>query len=108
MAALRPSAILIIAASIRAGQSWDLRLPYASLRVTLRVGPQKQPTFMHLLTGLRLQHPPRGAPLDQIVALALSAQVAAWKGSDDMDTRAGYESYPLLLDISLILFTVHA
>ncbi len=54
------TAILIMAASIRAGQSWDLRLPYASLRVTLRVGTQKQPTFMHLLTGLRLQHPPRG------------------------------------------------
>src|SRR5207247_2098030 len=53
-------AILIMAASIGAGQSWDLRLPYASLRVTLRVGTQKQPTFMHLLTGLRLQHPPRG------------------------------------------------
>src|SRR6266581_4254525 len=48
-----------MAASIRAGQSWDLRLPYASLRVTLRVGTQKQPTFMHLLTGLRLQHPPK-------------------------------------------------
>ena len=55
------AAILIMAASIRAGQSWDLRLPYASLRVTLRVGTQKQPTFMHLLTGLRLQHPPRGS-----------------------------------------------
>src|SRR6266487_5868178 len=55
------TAILIMAASIRAGQSWDLRLPYASLRVTLRVGTQKQPTFMHLLTGLRLQHPPRGS-----------------------------------------------
>src|SRR6266700_4599851 len=54
-------AILILAASIRPGQSWDLRLPYASLRVTLRVGTQKQPTFMHLLTGLRLQHPPRGS-----------------------------------------------
>src|SRR5207245_9766597 len=54
------AAILIMAASIRAGQSWDLRLPYASLRVTLRVGTQKQLTFMHLLTGLRLQHPPRG------------------------------------------------
>ena len=27
-------------------------------------------------------------PIDQIVALALSAQVAAWKGSDDMATRA--------------------
>ena len=27
-------------------------------------------------------------PLDQIVALALSAQIAAWKGSDDMETRA--------------------
>jgi len=27
-------------------------------------------------------------PLDQIVALALSAQLAAWKGSDDMATRA--------------------
>src|SRR6266446_5091201 len=53
------AAILIMAASIRAGQSWDLRLPYASLRVTLRVGTQKQPTFMHLLTGLRLQHPPK-------------------------------------------------
>ena len=26
--------------------------------------------------------------LDQIVALALSAQLAAWKGSDDMATRA--------------------
>ena len=51
----------IMAASIRAGQSWDLRLPYASLRVTLRVGTQKQPTFMHLLTGLRLQHPQRGS-----------------------------------------------
>src|SRR5437667_3410885 len=50
-----------MAASIRAGQSWDLRLPYPSLRVTLRVGTQKQPTFMHLLTGLRLQHPPRGS-----------------------------------------------
>src|SRR5436309_8045444 len=49
-----------MAASIRDGQSRDLRLPYASLRVTLRVGTQKQPTFMHLLTGLRLQHPPRG------------------------------------------------
>src|SRR6266568_1884213 len=45
------TAILIMAASIRAGQSWDLRL-----------GTQKQPTFMHLLTGLRLQHPPRGTP----------------------------------------------
>src|SRR6266700_2711293 len=56
------TAILIMAASMRAGQSWDLRLPYASLRVTLRVGTQKQPTFMHLLTGLRLQHPPRGTP----------------------------------------------
>src|SRR6266568_7706083 len=55
------TAILIMAASMRAGQSWDLRLPYASLRVTLRVGTQKQPTFMHLLTGLRLQHPPRGS-----------------------------------------------
>src|SRR6266487_4045349 len=55
------TAILIMAASIRTGQSWDLRLPYASLRVTLRVGTQKQPTFMHLLTGLRLQHPPRGS-----------------------------------------------
>src|SRR6266567_7005412 len=54
-------AILIMAASIRAGQSWDLRLPYASLRVALRVGTQKHPTFMHLLTGLRLQHPPRGS-----------------------------------------------
>src|SRR5438445_8092705 len=55
------AAILIMAASIGARQSWDLRLPYASLRVTLRVGTQKQPTFMHLLTGLRLQHPPRGS-----------------------------------------------
>ena len=27
-------------------------------------------------------------PIDQIVALALSAQVAAWKGSDDMEARA--------------------
>jgi len=27
-------------------------------------------------------------PLDQIVALALSAQLAAWKGSDDIETRA--------------------
>jgi hypothetical protein len=27
-------------------------------------------------------------PIDQIVALALSAQVAAWKGSDEMETRA--------------------
>ena len=27
-------------------------------------------------------------PLDQIVALALAAQLAAWKGSDDMATRA--------------------
>jgi hypothetical protein len=27
-------------------------------------------------------------PIDQIVALALSAQVAAWKGSDDMETRS--------------------
>ena len=27
-------------------------------------------------------------PIDQIVALALSAQLAAWKGSDDMETRA--------------------
>lgn len=27
-------------------------------------------------------------PVDQIVALALSAQLAAWKGSDDMATRA--------------------
>ena len=27
-------------------------------------------------------------PVDQIVALALSAQIAAWKGSDDMETRA--------------------
>ena len=26
--------------------------------------------------------------IDQIVALALSAQLAAWKGSDDMATRA--------------------
>ena len=27
-------------------------------------------------------------PVDQIVALALSAQLAAWKGTDDMATRA--------------------
>lgn len=27
-------------------------------------------------------------PVDEIVALALSAQLAAWKGSDDMATRA--------------------
>jgi hypothetical protein len=27
-------------------------------------------------------------PVDQIVALALSAQVAAWNGSDDVETRA--------------------
>jgi hypothetical protein len=27
-------------------------------------------------------------PVDQIVALALSAQLAAWKGSDDVATRA--------------------
>jgi hypothetical protein len=27
-------------------------------------------------------------PIVQIVALALSAQLAAWKGSDDMETRA--------------------
>ena len=27
-------------------------------------------------------------PVDQIIALALSAQLAAWKGSDDMATRA--------------------
>src|SRR6266568_2148029 len=27
------------------------------LRVTLRVGAQKAPVFMHLLTGLRLQYP---------------------------------------------------
>ena len=27
-------------------------------------------------------------PIDQIVALALSAQLAAWRGSDDMETRA--------------------
>ena len=27
-------------------------------------------------------------PVDEIVALALSAQIAAWKGSDDMATRA--------------------
>jgi hypothetical protein len=27
-------------------------------------------------------------PMDQIVALALSAQLAAWRGSDDMATRA--------------------
>jgi len=27
-------------------------------------------------------------PMDQIIALALSAQLAAWKGSDDMETRA--------------------
>ena len=27
-------------------------------------------------------------PVDQIVALALSAQLAAWRGSDDMATRA--------------------
>ena len=27
-------------------------------------------------------------PIDQIVALALSAQLAAWKGSDDIETRA--------------------
>ena len=27
-------------------------------------------------------------PLDQIIALALSAQLAAWKGSDEMATRA--------------------
>ncbi len=26
-------------------------------------------------------------PLDQIVALALSAQLAVWRGSDDMETR---------------------
>jgi hypothetical protein len=27
-------------------------------------------------------------PMDHIVAFALSAQLAAWKGSDDMETRA--------------------
>jgi hypothetical protein len=27
-------------------------------------------------------------PVDQIIALALSAQLAAWNGSDDMATRA--------------------
>ena len=27
-------------------------------------------------------------PVDQIIALALSAQLAAWKGSDDMANRA--------------------
>ena len=27
-------------------------------------------------------------PVDQIIALALSAQLAAWRGSDDMATRA--------------------
>jgi hypothetical protein len=27
-------------------------------------------------------------PIDHIVALALSAQLAAWRGSDDMETRA--------------------
>jgi hypothetical protein len=27
-------------------------------------------------------------PLDHIIALALSAQLTAWKGSDDMATRA--------------------
>jgi hypothetical protein len=27
-------------------------------------------------------------PVDQIVALALSAQLAAWKGSDDLASRA--------------------
>jgi hypothetical protein len=27
-------------------------------------------------------------PIDQIVALALSAQLAAWRGSDDIQTRA--------------------
>jgi hypothetical protein len=27
-------------------------------------------------------------PMDHIVALALSAQLAAWKGSDDIQTRA--------------------
>src|SRR6266700_4613115 len=66
-------AILILAASIRPGQSWDLRLPYASLRVTLRVGTQKQPTFMHLLTGLRLQHPPRA--LDLLIRAGQSKKV---------------------------------
>jgi hypothetical protein len=32
-------------------------------------------------------------PIDQIVALALSAQLAAWKGSDDMETRAKRSDY---------------
>ena len=27
-------------------------------------------------------------PIDHIVALALSAQIAAWQGSDDLQTRA--------------------
>ena len=27
-------------------------------------------------------------PIDQIVALALSAQIAAWQGRDDLETRA--------------------
>ena len=27
-------------------------------------------------------------PIDHIVALALSAQIAAWQGSDDLETRA--------------------
>jgi len=27
-------------------------------------------------------------PIDQIVALALSAQLAAWRGADDLPTRA--------------------
>jgi hypothetical protein len=27
-------------------------------------------------------------PIDQIVALALSAQLAAWRGSDDIEARA--------------------
>ena len=27
-------------------------------------------------------------PIDQIIALALSAQIAAWQGGDDVETRA--------------------
>jgi hypothetical protein len=42
----------------------------------------------HLARQARAAAEREKVPIDQIVALALSAQLAAWRGSDDMETRA--------------------
>ena len=42
-------------------------------------------------------------PFDQIIALALSAQLAAWRGADDIQTRAGR---PNLADFDRVMTKV--